>query len=172
MNKDLETKVQAWVDGELDSAAARAVAQQVQADSQAQALSENLRQFSRFLQENPPARAVPETREFYWSQIRRRMDQAEAAASSRAVAERAGGRPWGWLAWALPAGAVALAAILILRPATDNQDSEDAGRAGTVASAAMIGHEVEAPSTSVTTLTFYSAEEAMTVVWVGQVDML
>lgn len=178
MNTREQELVQAWVDGELDPADAREAARLVETDPACRTLAENLRAFSGLLRDHEPARPVPETREFYWSRIRRGIEQAErtAARPQPSPLRR-------WLPWLIPAGAAALAVSLMMRPPAGPSDSpataiatataQDAGPgAGAGVVPTLAEHEVEAVSDQVTTLTFYSSQDAMTVVWLGQVDLL
>jgi anti-sigma factor RsiW len=82
MNGDLKLKLQAWVDGELTGAEAHQVEALVAKDAQAAAVVGELRITRAFLADNELAVPVPATREFYWSQIRRGIEQAERAGSA------------------------------------------------------------------------------------------
>ena len=167
MNPLLQEKVQAWVDGQLDAAETREVAAQVERDPECRALADNLRSFSHLLRENPPARTVPDSREFYWNAIRRGIEQSERARARDATGDRSFASPIRWLAWFLPVGVAALAFALLFRPGTEVPSTPAAGAVPRLAH-----HEVEAGSDQITTLTFYASEEAMTVVWLGDVDLL
>jgi hypothetical protein len=82
------------------------------------------------------------------------------------------------LAWLLPAcAAIALLVWLPSRqePAAPNPGSlADARSLPTQDSTTvtMVGHEIETPDTGMASLTFYSAQNAMTVVWLDRVDLL
>src|SRR5262245_61800765 len=111
MNMEQQLRVQAWVDGELPEAEARQIESLVNGDKQAQQLVAELRTTKSALLGNETAMALPETREFYWSKIRRdieRLDQA-AAGESRPV-------PWvlNWRRWMAPLSGVALVAFFSL----------------------------------------------------------
>lgn len=168
MKQELQHRLQAWVDGELDPESAREVAAWVDREPAARALADNLRQFSQVLKQAEPALALPESREFYWSKIRRGIEQAESAqARSPAAAGRPAFNPLRWLGWLLPAGAAALAAVFFLRPADSFPVLQAVSN-----TPAITQHEIETPSSEVTSLTFYSAQEGLTVVWLGSVDLL
>jgi anti-sigma factor RsiW len=79
MNGDLLLKVQAWVDGELPADEARQVESLVATDQQAAALAGELRLTRSFLRGNELEAKVPDSPEFYWSQIRRAIERAETA---------------------------------------------------------------------------------------------
>ena len=104
MNRELELKLEASLDGELSPRQARRLAARVAHDPEAQALLAELRQTQNLLAGNEQARPVPESREFYWHKIEQAILRAERAGEARA------GTPW-WLAWRrylAPAAAVAL----------------------------------------------------------------
>ena len=165
MNEQLQHRVQAWVDGELTEAEAGKVAEQVRLDPAVRALAENLRSFATVLREGEPVRPVPESRDFYWSRIREGIQRAERAADRPEA--RSAPSPVRWLAWLLPLGAAALAMIFFVR------SPEAYGPGGTIGSEpSLVGHVVETPSDEVTSLTFYSAQDSMTVVWLGKIDFL
>lgn len=164
-------RVQAWVDGELPETEARELARQLEQDPTSRALAENLRDFSRLLREHEPVHPLAESRDFYWSKIRRGIEAQEAAAARAETTTpvRVSRRRW-FLPWALPAGAALLAAALYL----GGPGSHPSGRQ-THAKAnepVMTDHEVESPSEEMTTVTFYSAQDGMTVVWLGRVDLI
>ncbi len=167
MNQELQHRLQAWVDGELDPDSAREVAAWVAQEPAARMLADNLRQFSQVLREADPILTLPESREFYWSKIRRGIEQAERLEARTEVATRATPNPLRWLAWLLPAGAAALAAVFFLRPSESFPVLKASNNIPT-----LTQHEVETPSSEVTSLTFYSAQEGLTVVWLGSVDFL
>ncbi len=172
MNRFSPTELQAWVDGELDPGRSREVEAELARNPEARAFCDHLRSVRNVLQEHPPLRTVPDTREFYWSKIRRRIEEIEKASARNNPAPQPRS-PWGnafrWLAWLVPAGAVALTAILFLRSAGDRPVTPVDRN---VASHVMAGHQIEAPDVGLTTLTFYSAQDSMTVVWLGKADSL
>ena len=71
MNLEFELKLQALLDGELPEREAAEVEARVKADPQAQALLDELRMTTTALRGNELERALPETREFFWSKIER-----------------------------------------------------------------------------------------------------
>lgn len=170
MNQELQRQLQAWVDGELSPAEARDLAEQVREDAEAQALCENLRRWTAVLKAHEPAPQVPESREFYWSRIRRGILESDSRPPARPQPVADGLRLSRWLAWLLPVGACAVAALLLVPKFT--RDQGPGSLAAAPSSQPIVGHEVEAPSDQVTTLTFYSAQDSMTVVWLGNVDLL
>lgn len=179
MNPELEHQLQAWVDGQLPPDEARELAARVERDPALRALADNLRSFSRLLKDHEPVRGVPDSREFYWSRIRQGIERAGAAAAPAPESERAGGAWLRWLAWMVPAAGAALALVAFLsQPSPQEREARPVAVAEAVEGprAADRGGpgnlEVESPSDQLTTLTFYSAQDAMTVVWLGRVDLL
>jgi len=173
MNTKLPLEIQAWVDGELADAHAQRVARAIEQDPEARRLAENLRAFGRTLRDHEPVRPVPETRDFYWSRIRQGIEQAERTAErgpSRPAPAPAF-HPLRWLAWLLPAGAAALAAVFLIHPA-DPFGQQLSPHLPATGSTPLVNHEVETPSTEISSLTFYAAEQGMTIVWLGRVDVL
>ena len=176
MNPNLEQRLQAWVDGQLDPEAAREVEAWMAQDPQARALGENLRALSTHLRAHEPTRVCPETPDFYWAGIRRGIEAEENRRESRGRANRPLSGVRGWLAWLVPAGAALAALLVVMRPAAPephagSQASSVSSARGTVAP--MVGHEIVEPEAEgLETVTFYSAQESMTVVWLARADVL
>jgi negative regulator of sigma E activity len=91
MNRDLELKLQAYVDGELPEREAHSLARWIAGDQEAQALLAELKMAKAFLQGNEPELSVPASREFYWSKIQRAIERADAVEATPA--------PGWWLGW-------------------------------------------------------------------------
>ena len=108
MNWKQQLELQAWVDGELSESDARRVAAMVESNATARALADELKMAKAFISANEPVVAVPESRDFYWSQIRRRIESAEN------VQESAAGFSWSlvWRRFATPLSGLALVALL------------------------------------------------------------
>ena len=109
LNLALHLELQAWADGQLDqldlTPARRAEIERLAKDDPAaRELIAGLRSMSTVLKANEPAHTVPATRDFYWSQIQRRIEVAERAESRVGPVAPAAG---GWLRWLLPAGGLA-----------------------------------------------------------------
>jgi anti-sigma factor RsiW len=146
-----QLKLQAYVDGELPAAEARELAEALARDAGQQRLHDHLHSIKVLVRENETVRPVPETREFYWSQIERRL--AALPGADRVVA-----RGWGWwLRWLVPVGATALLCAYWLMPG-DLGPGPEAGR--------LVEYEVETPLEGMSSITFRSEAAAMTVVWV------
>ena len=80
MNAEQQLKLMAWVDGELPDTEARQMAEYVQAEKAAQALTDELRMCKSMLAGNEPSPTLAESREFYWSKIQREIERQEKIA--------------------------------------------------------------------------------------------
>jgi anti-sigma factor RsiW len=155
MNRELELKLQAWVDGELSEREAREVAERLERDREAQALVAELRLTKGFLTGNEPEATLPESRDFYWSKIHRSIEQTERE-------EVALKRRFSWtLAWRrllVPLSGVAL--VILVTAISLNffprRSVEDA-------LANLV--EVENPSEHIGSISYRSPAENMFVVW-------
>jgi len=156
MTREQALQVQSWVDGELPPSQVGKVAAWVEQDPEARAIAEELRAARRVLVECAPEHRVPDTREFYWSQIARGIALAEAPAQSRRA-------PFAWpiwTRWLAPAGALAAVAVAMLLWTGVFSGS----RPQPVYLAT--GDEIETPLEDVASFTFRSESECMTVIWV------
>lgn len=155
MNHETELKIQAWVDGALPPAEAAAVTDLVSADAEAKVLAQELRATREAVRSSEKVRPVPESREFYWSRIERAIAAAEASRPESPAPE-----PHGWLRFLLrfmvPAAFVVLLAFFVTVPA-------GRWRSG---GGALLG-ETENALQDVTSFTFRSESERMTVVWLN-----
>ncbi|HTI99311.1 MAG TPA: hypothetical protein VL527_10550 [Dongiaceae bacterium] len=119
MNEELQLKLQAYLDGELPEAEAREVAAWLAQDSGAVGLMTELKNTRAALALHERGVNVPESREFYWSKIRREIERSDAAAHRPAPAPVS---PFKWLRRALAPGmglALVVATLfLITRPGT------------------------------------------------------
>lgn len=152
MTDETILRVQAWLDGELPSAEAPAVSALVQADARAARLAQELGTVRSWLAVGELPRPLPESREFYWSKIRRGI---EGDATAEAVG---GGRVSGlrWLRWLVPAGLAAALAVALFT--AKPPPAQNAG---------LTSAEIDSPQEDWGTITFRSDSEQMTVVWVG-----
>ena len=117
MDLAAQLKLQAWLDGELPEAEARAVADWVAREPEASALAEELRQTRRALAGFEADLRLPESREFFWSKIEREI--ARRAAPARVPAPRAAAILAGLRRCLIPATAAALlvlAGAVLIRP--------------------------------------------------------
>lgn len=114
IDRDIQLKLQAYLDGELSPGDARQVEAQLARDPEAQALLAELQNTNGALAGFEADLKLPESREFYWSKIQREIRALEAKAAPVPAAKS-------WLAvWRrllVPAGAAAallLAGLLAL----------------------------------------------------------
>lgn len=160
MKRELALKYQAFVDGELPEREARAVAEALEGDPEAQALVSELRATRMALAGNEPEATLPEPPEFYWSKIERAIRRCEAepagAAEGRWAAALAG-----WRRLLAPLAGVAVMAFLAIA-AVKFFD------AGQVEDYAQHLAEIENLSEHSTSFSFRSAN--MFVVWVQDND--
>src|SRR5918999_622472 len=110
MKQELILKYQAYLDGELPDWEARAIAEAIAADSEAQALVAELRQTKTMLAGNEPQPTLPETREFYWSKIQRQIERLER----EPVAEHAGSLLGAWRRFVAPLAGLAVMVFLAI----------------------------------------------------------
>jgi hypothetical protein len=79
MDYKAQLKLQAMLDGELPEAEARQVANGVARDREALALQTELRQTRQALAGHETGVTLPESREFYWSKIKKQIERLEPA---------------------------------------------------------------------------------------------
>ena len=160
MKAEQELELQAYLDGELSERAARRVADWMAMDPEAQTLAAELRMTKTALAGNDPELAVPESRDFYWSKIRRVIESAPPAEPNPDP---------GWLvAWRkylVPLSSLALVAILAIGIArfsgiTGSRDPW------------MNLTEVESLSEHIASHTFRSRSENVFVVWISPQDQV
>jgi anti-sigma factor RsiW len=163
MNSDTQLKIQAYLDNELSPGEARKIAAMLSSDRDLQELYGELRATKESLRVNEPEVKLAESREFYWSQIQRRIATAEREPAPRTV------RPF-WIRLLAPlAGTAALCALLlaVMNPSTR---IPTVGGAGSIASAAdandpLHGEVEDLAPEDVSSVTFRSEEHGVTVVW-------
>ncbi len=155
MNRETEIQISAWLDGELAASEAAAVDRLVATDPAARALATELGHARAALAAGEPVRRLEDTRAFYWSKIERAIAVAEAR--ERAAADVPVPAPWRrWLRVLAPVGVIAVVALVVAVPAL-----REHARASKVLLA-----EVESPLEDMSSFTFHSESEGMTVVWV------
>lgn len=143
----LETmlEIQASADGETNAVKDRALRQLLAQDSEAQRLHAEISNLKAILRRHESGIQVSDSREFYWSQIQRRIEVEEQAAK-RAQAMSAGMHIWRWLAPMMAISAVI--AVVALQPFTG-------------------GKEIKATANPVTTVTFSSEADGVTIHWIN-----
>jgi anti-sigma factor RsiW len=153
MNQETALRLQAWVDGELPPGQASEVAEGAMRDPAAQALVAELRNTRAALAEGEVPRPFAGSREFYWSKIERdirRAEPVEADTPSSVSLARI-------LRFLAPAGVLAAIALVLTAPALRSKpDASPVARA-----------EIESPLEDVSSFTFRSESERMTVVWIN-----
>ena len=77
IDRDIQIKIQAFLDGELAETEAREIAALIARDREAAALHTELKNTRRALAGTEQAITLPESREFYWSKIRREIEKVE-----------------------------------------------------------------------------------------------
>lgn len=156
MNSDTQLKVQAYLDNELSSSEARKVAGLISSDREAQELYDQLRAMKELMAGNEPEVKVAESRDFYWSQIQRRIASAEREVQPKA-------RTAWWIRLLAPvAGTAALAALLI---SVMNPGTQVTSRKSESFAARPLHGEVEDLAPDVSSVTFRSEQDGVTVVW-------
>src|SRR6266699_574078 len=110
INHETELKLQAYLDGELPTGEAKAVADLLGRDAGAQALYQELRITQSLLAGNELERKLPESREFYWSKIQRQIERVE---STQADALTEPSTPRWWTRFLAPVGVLAALAVFV-----------------------------------------------------------
>src|SRR5882672_8845347 len=109
MDYETQLDLQAFLDGELPEKKAREMAALVARDTEARDLLAELRHTRQALSQFEPIRALPESREFYWSKIEQAIGREELQPSRAPVS---------WFAalrrFLVPAGAVAALAFCVI----------------------------------------------------------
>ena len=155
MNHDLQLRMQAWLDGELPSKEASRLSQKVELDPESQQTLAELRIVKQAMAGNELERPVTESRQFYWSQIERRI-QSEARQAQPPVEDSFFAR---WRRFLVPLAGMGVAVGLLMvsvkeylpTPAFD---------------------ETTDTSSEMETLTFHDQSAGMTVVWLQEKDSL
>jgi hypothetical protein len=168
--KSLELlQVQAYLDNELSPADARKVAALISTNPEAQALYRELKDTRELVMANEPQYKLQEPKDFYWAQIQRQIESSEKSA------ERAPRNNW-FVRWVAPlAGACALIALGISILHVGNNKPVDIVSDNYPIGPTMppVGHQAT-PATlrqiegaEMSTITFRSESEGMTVVWIS-----
>lgn len=153
MKHDEILRLQAWMDGQLtgrEATEAEALAA-TEAGARALAALRSARDTARAAAAEWP---LPESRDFFWSKVRRGIEAAE-----RRPVPTASSVP-GWLRWLLPLGAAVALALLFL-PRPDEEVGADGG---------LAGQSLEAPLDDMQTMVFHSQSDGVTVIWVADAE--
>lgn len=110
MNLESQLKLQAYLDGELPAGERRRVEASLAGDAAARGLLAELEQTRRALAGSEQPAPLGESREFYWSQIRRQIERSERADRPAEAAS-----VWASLRrWLVPAAGVAATLLVLL----------------------------------------------------------
>lgn len=140
MKTEQALEIQAHADGQLDAGRRGEVDRWLREDAEAAGLHAELIAVRQAVRAHEPVGVVPDSREFYWSQIQRRI-AAEEAVAARGTKP---GSLVSWIRWLAPAlGVAALAVIVTMR----------SGTAGSLADASV--------------MTFRSDSDALTIHWIN-----
>lgn len=110
MNSELELRLQAYLDGELPTREADELKALLAGEPEARALLGELKFTKAALIGNEPEFKLPESREFYWSKIRREIERQERASATRPTVPE---MVW-WQKWLVPISGLAVAIALLL----------------------------------------------------------
>ncbi len=150
MNDDLGIKLQAYLDGELKQGERAEVERLLATDSEMKALLQELTAVKNALRDTDPVVSVPASREFYWSQIERRLSAEPVRAAEISAVDR-------FFLWArrlaLPLTGVAAACLMIVTHLHQDVLPTSAHE------------ETESPLAETGALTFRSESQKVTVVW-------
>lgn len=149
MNEEIKLKLQAHLDGELSEREAREISAQLTNDSEVRSLFAELQFTKTALRGNELEIKLPETREFYWSKIRREIERGEKQSSP--VQHGSWWKPV-YMRWA--GGLAATCALLMISFVAFNGKNES-----------YVTAEVERTSDDMGAISYHSDKEGMTVVY-------
>jgi anti-sigma factor RsiW len=155
-NHETELRLQAFLDGEQSAGDATGIRELLTRDPEARSLIEELKATRTLLIGNELDRQVPESREFYWSKIRRQIELQEQRVGAAAETEAV---PAWWIRFLAPAGVLTALAVFV---AVSLRSPEGASPIWAMDD----GHEIETPLEETSSFSFRSEAAAMTVVWV------
>ncbi len=150
---EIELKVQALVDGELTGREAEELRARMETDAGLRELHERLTAVRGLMAGAELPRTLPESGDFHWSQILKAVEHEEQEA--KRLAKPAASANW-WLRWVMPlAGMVCLVLVLSLQQTT-MPDLD-----------ILLGsdHELELSADEIDVMTFNTADDAMSIVW-------
>jgi anti-sigma factor RsiW len=150
MTLDIQLKLQAYLDGELPSGEVRAVEDLLASSDEARALLGELRHTRTAVRGSELPAKLAETREFYWSQIARRIEADEV----RAAAQKKRHSLLGWRQLVATLAGAAAVFVLIFNTAKPG-----------IKPMASIADDVETSNNDVEAYTYHDSQANMTVVW-------
>lgn len=133
-DKEWTLDLQAYVDGELDPRRRAEVERVLAGDAEGREMVAALRSLGELVRSHEPVARLPESREFYWAQVQRRIQQAEAADARRAAGAT---RAAGWLRWLAPALGVAAVVVVVAWDRRERNNPLEIASAGTEDAVAM-----------------------------------
>ena len=143
---NMELKLQAFLDGELDARETREVEALLAQDAQSAALMQELRWTKGAIVGSEAEVRLPESREFFWGKVERTIE-----ASERLAASAPAGRAW-WTKLLYPAtGLAAMVAVMFVVSGGRGTD----------------GSDTESVPEDVNAVSFRSESEKMSVVYVA-----
>jgi len=155
MNQEQQLKLQAFLDGELPEREAHEILAWTQRDGAAAALLAELKNTRQAMVKSEPHLSVPESRDFFWSQIEREIQRLEPETSAAPDASiLAGFRRWFFPAVALGALVIAGLVAHFIAPKTVVEGVADADTT-----------TVETTLASADATTYRDAGEGTTLVW-------
>ena len=150
---EIELKIQALVDGELTEFEAGKLRDRIKNDIRLQILHERLMQMKNLISKHEMPRVLPESSDFYWSKIAQEIEAGGSAAQSSAQSL---GMKWVFRRLA-PLLGIASVALLITLQGPNLPDL------GIVLDH---NHELELLADEIDVMTFNSADDSMSVVWI------
>ena len=150
---EIELKIQALVDGELTEFEAGKLRDRIKNDVRLQVLHERLMQMKDLISKHEMPRVLPESSDFYWSKISQKIEVGGSAAQSSAQSL---GMKWVFRRLA-PLLGIASVALLITLQGPNLPDL------GIVLDH---NHELELLADEIDVMTFNSADDSMSVVWI------
>lgn len=110
MNDDLHLKLQAHLDGELPAGERASVEAQLAADSEARSLMQELQMTHAALAAGEMPQPLPESREFYWSKIKREIQRSDASLTQPEKRARIAS----WKYWLAPVAGMAVVVVALV----------------------------------------------------------
>lgn len=163
MTSSDKLKIQALLDGGLDPAEARQVAEWLEHNPEARQLHQDLGRIRDLLRAHEPQAPLPVTPDYYWAALQSRLASAQAETAPALPVRRMRWTPvaW-WWKYLAPAGGAVLLALLVslpfMQPAPEVAETE------------YQGLEVETVWPEARIVTYRSDTEGISVVWVNTQD--
>ena len=148
---EIELKIQALVDGELTEFEAGKLRDRIKNDIRLQILHERLTQMKDLISTHEMPRVLPESSDFYWSKISQKIEVGGSAAQSSAQSL---GMKWVFRRLAPLLGIASVALLITLQ----GPNLPDLG--------IVLNHNHELLSDEIDVMTFNSADDSMSVVWI------